>query len=124
MMSFEPMNTDSDNGGQPSRPQAPSTDTIFNKLRTVIDPEIGINVVDLGLIYEVGVEAGMVNIKFTLTNPMCPLAEVLAQGIRTVVVNLPGVEKCHLQLIMDPPWSPERISEEGRRVLAYPSSGI
>lgn len=90
---------------------------VLEALKAVVDPELGLNVVDLGLIYDVRIEGGEVDVTMTLTTPGCPLHEVLLKGVRWALRGLPEVERVEVVLTWDPPWSPEMISEEGRRQL-------
>lgn len=100
---------------------SPMLRQIVLSLRRVSDPEVGLNVVDLGLIYNIHADEGEVEILFTLTNPLCPVREVLAAGIRRAVLGVEGVRGCTLHLAESPSWDPSMISEEGRRILS--SSG-
>lgn len=88
-------------------------------LRRVVDPELHINIVDLGLIYDVREEAGVVEIEMTLTSPGCPLASVIDSEINRVVKKIKGVKKVTLKLIWDPPWTAEMMSEEARAELGF-----
>lgn len=95
-------------------------DWILEALRLVIDPELGVNVVDLGLVYGVAVEAGQVEITMTLTTPGCPLHASLSLAVgEAVLTSVPGVEEVHVKLVWDPPWSTERLSEGGRKALGW-----
>ncbi|MCL4426674.1 MAG: metal-sulfur cluster assembly factor [Firmicutes bacterium] len=85
-------------------------------LKEVYDPEIGINIVDLGLIYETKIEEeDRVKIKMTLTVPGCPLAQMLVEQARQAVAGIPGVKDAQVELVWDPPWTPDRMSKELRR---------
>jgi metal-sulfur cluster biosynthetic enzyme len=94
-----------------------TTREVVSQLRKVTDPEIGLNIVDLGLIYNIRIEADIVLVTFSLTNPMCPMSQVIADGIRASVCNLSNVTHCRVELASDPPWNPSMISEEGRRYI-------
>lgn len=85
-------------------------------LKTVIDPELGVNIVDLGLIYSVEVEGNTALIEMTLTSPGCPLAPVIDQLVRSAVLAV-GIEKVRLDLVWDPPWMPAMMSEEVKAEL-------
>ena len=87
---------------------------VFNALKGVIDPELGINVVDLGLVYGVGINEGVVRVEMTLTSPGCPLAGLIDQMVKSAVGKLKGVERVELELVWDPPWIPAMMSEEVR----------
>ena len=86
-------------------------------LKTCYDPEIPINIVDLGLIYGIKINGGNVWIKMTLTSPMCPLAGFIAEDVKTKVQAIPGVKKTSVEIVWKPQWSPERISKEARKSL-------
>jgi FeS assembly SUF system protein len=91
---------------------------IIERLRTVYDPEIPVDIYELGLIYEVKVdEAGQVGIRMTLTSPMCPAAEQLPPEVETKAREVEGVTGVALELVWDPPWTPERMSEAARLEL-------
>ena len=90
-------------------------DAIVESLRSVFDPEIPVNIYELGLIYDVKVEGdGEAHIRMTLTSPMCPAAELLPPEVEARARGVPGVTSVQLELVWDPPWSPERMSEAAR----------
>lgn len=90
---------------------------IWENLKKVIDPELGIDIVSLGLVYDVRFEGGEAEIDMTLTSPGCPLAGVIDQEIRKVLTDVPEVKNLYIELIWDPPWTKEMISEEVRAEL-------
>lgn len=90
---------------------------IREQLKQVIDPELGIDIVSLGLIYDVRFEGGEAEIDLTLTSPGCPLASVIDMEIKKVLADLPEIKKLHVELVWDPPWTKECISEEVRAEL-------
>jgi len=93
---------------------------IIETLKTVYDPEIPVNVYDLGLIYEINVnENDEVKIVMTLTAPGCPLAEQLPEQVKQAVAAVQGVKSVWVELTFDPVWTPERLSEEARILLNY-----
>lgn len=92
---------------------------ILTALKHVLDPEIGLNIVDLGLIYNVRVEDGNVHIKMTMTTPGCPLHESISRGAEEAVRHLPGVESVKVDLVWDPPWTPDRMSDWARKQLGW-----
>jgi len=93
-------------------------DEVISLLRTVFDPEIPVNIYDLGLIYDIGLgENGSVAIKMTLTSPNCPVAESLPVEVEDKVSNLPGVMEAKVNLVFDPPWTKEMMSEEAKLEL-------
>ncbi|TCO07962.1 SUF system Fe-S cluster assembly protein [Natronoflexus pectinivorans] len=86
---------------------------IVSAIRTVYDPEIPVNIYDLGLIYEVNVEGdGKVRIVMTLTSPNCPVADSLPEEVREVVADLKGVKDVEVNMTFDPPWSRDMLSDE------------
>jgi FeS assembly SUF system protein len=97
--------------------QTVTKERVIQALKNVYDPEIPINVVDLGLIYDVQVEEGRVHIQMTLTSPGCGLAPFIAKQAEWAVSELEGVEDVQVELVWDPPWTPERISSDGRKLL-------
>jgi metal-sulfur cluster biosynthetic enzyme len=89
-------------------------------LRLVVDPELGINVVDLGLVYQVDVTDGQVRVAMTMTTPTCPLGESLsAEAEATIWQNVPGVRSVAVDLVWDPPWEPSRMSDAARERLGW-----
>ena len=84
---------------------------VLDALRQVIDPEIGMNVVDLGLIYDVTIAGSGVRIAMTLTSAGCPMAESIRCGVEIALLNLEGVMAAHVELVFDPPWHPGMISQ-------------
>jgi metal-sulfur cluster biosynthetic enzyme len=79
-------------------------------LRSVVDPELGLSIVDLGLVYRVETAAARVHVTMTLTTPGCPIHEVMADWVRQAVLALPGVTDVDVTLTFDPPWTPARIT--------------
>lgn len=94
-------------------------DAVLQALKTVIDPELGVNVVDLGLIYDVQVAGDAVDVTMTLTTPGCPLHTAIARGAQTAIRNVPGIERATVNVVWDPPWTPERMSPEARAQLGW-----
>ncbi len=92
---------------------------IKEQLKKVIDPEIGLSVVDLGLIYDIKVEGDKVHIKMTLTTPGCPLHQMLVRGVERAVAELEGVKDVQVELVWDPPWHPSMMSEEAKKKLGF-----
>jgi len=90
---------------------------LLDLLRTVIDPELGINIVDLGLVYVADRKGNGIYIALTMTTPACPLGEMMIQEIKGVLEkHFPGTP-IQVDLVWDPPWSPERMTEASRRQL-------
>ena len=95
-------------------------DEIRAALKEVIDPEVGINVVDLGLLYGIEVEANDVRVRLTMTSPACPLgAHLRDQAESAIRRHCPEALTVTVDLVWDPPWSPERMSEEAKRTLGW-----
>lgn len=91
---------------------------ILAALKTVIDPELGINIVDLGLVYEAARNANGIDIALTMTTPACPLGEMMREEIKlTLRDRFPDAPAVRVELVWDPPWSPELMSEHSRRQL-------
>jgi metal-sulfur cluster biosynthetic enzyme len=97
----------------------PTESEVFDILKNVYDPEIGINVVDLGLVYGVDVDDDEVNVTMTLTAPMCPMHDAIARTAEMAIETLDGVKAAHVDMVWDPPWTPERLTDEGRRLLGF-----
>jgi len=98
-------------------PQSLEAD-IVKVLQTIYDPEVPIDIYEMGLIYEVDVKSGgVVYVKMTLTSPMCPVAETLPPEVETKVRGVPGVTDVTLDLVWDPPWNPDMMSEAARLEL-------
>ena len=86
-------------------------------LKKVFDPELHINIVDLGLVYDVREEGGVVEVEMTLTSPGCPLAGVIDSEVKKAVKKIKGVKKVTLELIWDPPWTQDMMSDEAKAEL-------
>jgi len=105
--------------GMPAEDTTVSEDDVLEALEEVIDPELGLDFVSLGLVYDVGVEDSDVYITFTLTTPACPIGPQVSEQMREFVGELPGVDKVHPRMVFDPPWSPEMMSEDAKFALGY-----
>ena len=99
--------------------QMPSEDTVRDALRQVEDPELGMDIVDLGLMYDVEVDGPKVKVTHTLTSMGCPVGPMIQENIQEVVARLPGVEEVEAELTWDPPWSPERMSDDAKFILGF-----
>jgi FeS assembly SUF system protein len=98
----------------------PLRDKIEEVLHTVYDPEIPVNIYDLGLVYETKIEAGgKVKITMTLTAPACPVAGEIVQEVNDKISAIEGVTDVHVHLTFDPPWNREMMSEEARLELGF-----
>lgn len=93
-------------------------DDIVAQMRTCFDPEIPVNIYDLGLIYEINLdENGTADIDMTLTSPMCPVAGTLPEEVRQKVLLAEGVKEANINLVWEPPWDPELMSDEAKLEL-------
>jgi len=88
---------------------------VIGALQQVLDPELGISVVDLGLIYDLAIDAGCVHVTMTLTAQGCPLHESMAEWIRQAIGQIPGVEEVLVTIVFDPPWTPDRMGQDAFR---------
>jgi metal-sulfur cluster biosynthetic enzyme len=93
---------------------------VLDALSRVVDPEIGLNIVDVGLVYRVEVAEDHVEIDFTLTSPGCPLADTIVADIKSEVAQASGIDDVRTNLVWNPPWSLDFMSEEARLQLGYP----
>jgi FeS assembly SUF system protein len=91
-----------------------SEEDVYEALRECYDPEIPVNIVDLGLIYEVSIQQPRVDVKMTLTAMGCPMAGEVMTDVRDHLLEIPGVEEAGVELVYDPPWTPERMTEDAR----------
>ena len=110
-----------DEAGRAAAP-AFSEEAVWEALKTCYDPEIPVNIVDLGLVYDLAIEntpAGnhLVEVKMTLTAPGCGMGPVIAEDARGKIAALPGVETAKVHIVWDPAWTPQMISDDGRKVL-------
>jgi len=96
-----------------------SVDDVTDALRDVIDPELGLDFVELGLIYDVEVEGPTVRITYTLTSPGCPIGPQVSEQMEEFVSELDGVEEVHPVMTFSPPWTPERMSEDAKFALGF-----
>ena len=94
-------------------------DDVNDALSNVIDPELGLDFVELGLIYEVEVDGGTVNVTFTLTSPGCPIGPQVTDQIKEYVGELDGVQEVAASMTFSPPWTPDLMSEDAKFALGY-----
>jgi metal-sulfur cluster biosynthetic enzyme len=98
----------------------PTPDAIRKSLRAVKDPELGLNIIDIGLVYDVDVsEAGEVKVKMTLTSPGCPAGGEIIEEVKRVVADLEDVTASEVELVWDPYWTPEKMDPRVRAFLGY-----
>jgi metal-sulfur cluster biosynthetic enzyme len=96
-----------------------TVDQVFDELRVVEDPELGMDVVDLGLVYGVEVDDSTVTITYSLTSMGCPAGQLIEEQMLQVVGAMEGVEKVATELVWTPPWSPELMSDDAKFVLGF-----
>ncbi|WP_343748509.1 SUF system Fe-S cluster assembly protein [Fluviicola sp.] len=95
-------------------------DKIVAVLKTIFDPEIPVDIYELGLIYEVRIsKEGVVEIDMTLTSPNCPVAESLPKDVKEKVEDIDGVSEAHINIVFDPPWDKDMMSEEAKLELGF-----
>lgn len=92
---------------------------LLEVLSTVVDPELGVNIVDLGLVYEAREENGKVYVQMTLTTAGCPLHETMVGGVKSALRTLPGVRDIEVEVVWNPPWTPGKLSDKAKRTLGY-----
>ena len=97
----------------------PTVEEVTDALRDVIDPELGLDFVELGLIYDVAVEQGSVHVTYTLTTPGCPIGPQVTEQIEEFVSELDEVTDVQSTLTFEPPWSPERMTEDAKFALGF-----
>jgi metal-sulfur cluster biosynthetic enzyme len=118
--------TDRD-GTDPTAPEASNApdgrvsgtleEQVMDGLRQVNDPELGINIVDLGLVYDVSVEGDTVHVTYTLTTMGCPIGPLIEAQIKQLLEPIEGVDKVDAEMVLTPPWTPEKMSEEAKAAL-------
>jgi metal-sulfur cluster biosynthetic enzyme len=118
-----------DNPAAPSDQPAPVTadqhdetlteEDVYETLEEVIDPELGLDFVSLGLVYDVNIEDSDVYVTFTLTTPACPIGPQVSEQMREFVGDLPGVNAVHPKMVFDPPWSPELMTDDAKFALGF-----
>ncbi|MBV9463303.1 MAG: DUF59 domain-containing protein [Verrucomicrobiae bacterium] len=96
---------------------APSVEEVFQKLREVYDPEIPVNIVDLGLVYDVQVAGNGVDVKMTLTTPGCGMGPTICKNAEDRIKELPGISVARVEVVWDPPWNQSMITEAGKMKL-------
>ena len=98
----------------------PSEETLLDALRSVDDPEAGMNIVELGLVYGVEATPPSAKVRMTMTSAACPLGDYLTDAVRNALrARFPELDEVHVELVWDPPWTPERMSEEARNFFGW-----
>ena len=90
---------------------------VIEGLKEVHDPELGVNIVDLGLVYDVAIEGVAVHVTYTLTTMGCPIGPLIEEQIRKMIEPIEGVERVEAEMVLSPPWTPEKMSEEAKAAL-------
>jgi metal-sulfur cluster biosynthetic enzyme len=97
----------------------PTEEDVYDALSNVIDPELGLDFVELGLVYDVEIEGQEVNVTFTLTSPGCPIGPQVSEQMKEYVGELEGVEAVNPRMTFSPPWTPDLMSEDAKFALGY-----
>ena len=97
----------------------PTKDQVVDALRAVEDPELGMDIVELGLLYDVEVEGPKVKVIHTLTSMGCPVGPMIQENIDQIARSIPEVEDVEVELTWDPPWSPEKMSDDAKFILGF-----
>jgi metal-sulfur cluster biosynthetic enzyme len=97
----------------------PTKEEVVEALRQVEDPELGMDIVELGLLYDVEVEGSKVKVVYSLTSMGCPAGPMIEEDIHRVTSELPGVESVETELSWDPPWTPELMSDDAKFILGF-----
>jgi metal-sulfur cluster biosynthetic enzyme len=97
----------------------PTREEVFEALKVVEDPELGMDIVDLGLVYDAEVEGARVKVVHSLTSMGCPVGPMIQADIRTAVEHMDGVEDVEIELTWDPPWTPDRMSDDAKFILGF-----
>jgi metal-sulfur cluster biosynthetic enzyme len=97
----------------------PSTEEVVEALRQVEDPELGMDIVELGLFYGAEIEGPRVKVLYTLTSMGCPAGPMIEEDIERVLREIPGVEEVEGELTFDPPWTPEKMSDDAKFILGF-----
>ncbi|HVW46465.1 MAG TPA: metal-sulfur cluster assembly factor [Solirubrobacterales bacterium] len=105
--------------GPATHPEVVSEEDVYEALEEVIDPELGLDFVSLGLVYDVAIEQEDVYVTFTLTTPACPIGPQVSEQMKEFVGDLPGVAAVHPKMVFEPTWSPEMMSEDAKFALGF-----
>ena len=104
---------------EPPNTESPDREDVMEALENVIDPELGLDFVSLGLVYEVEIQGSDVYVTFTLTYPGCPIGPQVAEQVKEFVGELEGVEAVYPKMVFDPPWTPDMMSEDAKFALGF-----
>ena len=96
-----------------------SRDEVMSALRKCYDPEIPVNIVDLGLVYDVRITDSAVEIDMTLTAPGCPMSVMISEDVKSKLEEVEGVKSAVVKMVWDPPWTPERMSDDAKKSLGF-----
>lgn len=105
--------------GPVAHPEVVTEEDVYEALEEVIDPELGLDFVSLGLVYDVAIEKEDVYVTFTLTTPACPIGPQVTEQMKEFVGDLPGVSAVHPKMVFDPTWSPEMMTEDAKFALGF-----
>jgi metal-sulfur cluster biosynthetic enzyme len=97
----------------------PTKEEVFDALRAVEDPELGMDIVELGLLYDVEVDGPRVKVIHTLTSMGCPVGPMIQENVDQIVRAMPDVEDVDVELTWDPPWTPEKMSDDAKFILGF-----
>jgi metal-sulfur cluster biosynthetic enzyme len=111
--------TDAASDAPGAHPEVPTEEDVYEALEEVIDPELGLDFVSLGLVYDVAIEQEDVYVTFTLTTPACPIGPQVSEQMKEFVGDLPGVSAVHPKMVFEPSWSPEMMSEDAKFALGF-----
>jgi metal-sulfur cluster biosynthetic enzyme len=104
-------------GETPSSNGGALEEQVLESLKNVIDPELGINIVDLGLVYDVAVEDGTLRVEYTLTTMGCPIGPLIESQMQQTISGIEGVDGFEAEMVFTPPWTPDKMSEEAKAAL-------
>ena len=96
-----------------------TSEDVMEALKEVIDPELGINIVDLGLVYDVEIKEGVADITHTLTSPGCPLGPEIVTNVRRALTRFDDIEDTQVHIVFSPPWHPSMMSDDAKDELGY-----
>jgi metal-sulfur cluster biosynthetic enzyme len=120
MMDVEMDDGTTNGSGAKTEASSPTVEQVREALRVVVDPEIGLPIVDLGLVYDIEVGPdGDVKVVYTLTSMGCPVGPLIDHEVRAVLGAMPGVRNVDLEMVFRPPWGPEMMSDEAKAALGY-----